>query len=59
MLTPVIIKIAGIYLRSSGLDPKVSVEWSNISLQDETELAQARLDNARAAQLEQGLEVNV
>lgn len=59
LITPVIVKIAGVYLRSSGLDPKVSVEWSNISLQDETELAQARLDNARAAQLEQGLEVNV
>lgn len=59
LLTPVIVKIAGVYLRSSGLDPEVSVEWSNISLQDETELAQARLDNARAAQLEQGLEVNV
>ncbi|MBQ6499411.1 MAG: serine/threonine protein phosphatase, partial [Ruminococcus sp.] len=59
LITPVIVKIAGVYLRSSGLDPSVSVEWSNISLQDETELAQARLDNARAAQLEQGLEVNV
>ena len=59
LLTPVIVKIAGVYLRSSGLDPEVSVEWSNISLQDETELAQARLDNARAAQLERGLEVNV
>lgn len=59
LLTPVIEKIAGVYLRSMGLDPGVRTEWSNISLQDETELAQARLDNARAAQLEQILEVNV
>lgn len=56
LLTPVIMKIAGIHLRSLGLDPKVSVEWSNISLQDETELAEARLNNARAAQIEQETE---
>ena len=58
LLTPVIRKIAGVYLRFVGLDPEVSVSWSNISLQDETELASARLDNARAAQIEQSLEVN-
>lgn len=51
-------KIARIYLDSVRLDPAVSVEWSNISLQDETELASARLDNARAAQIEQSTEVN-
>ena len=59
LLTPVIMKIAGTYLRSEGLDPDVSVSWSNISLQDETELASARLDNARAAQIEQSMEVNI
>lgn len=58
LLTPVIEKIARTYLNAEQLDPQVGVEWSNISLQDETELASARLDNARAAQLEQGLEVN-
>jgi hypothetical protein len=58
LLTPVIEKIARIYLDSVRLDPTVSVEWSNISLQDETELASARLDNARAAQIEQSTEVN-
>ena len=57
LLTPVIEKIARIYLYTQNLDPDVKVEWSNISLQDETELAQARLDNARAAQIEAGLEV--
>ena len=57
LLTPVIEKIARVYLDSVGCDPGVRVEWSNISLQDETQLAQARLDNARAAQIEQTLEV--
>ena len=58
LLTPVIEKIARSYLYAQGVDPTVSVEWSNISLQDETELAEARLNNARAAQLEQSMEVN-
>lgn len=58
LLTPVIEKIARTYLNAERLDPRVTVEWSNISLQDETELAAARLDNARAAQLEQSMEVN-
>lgn len=58
LLTPVIEKIARMYLDTQRLDPNVIVEWSNISLQDETELASARLDNARAAQLEQSMEVN-
>lgn len=58
LLTPVIEKIARVYLSAERLNPDVQVEWSNISLQDETELAAARLDNARAAQLEQSMEVN-
>ena len=58
LLTPVIEKIARVYLSAERLDPRVTVEWSNISLQDETELAAARLDNARAAQLERSMEVN-
>ncbi|MBQ3285339.1 MAG: serine/threonine protein phosphatase [Ruminococcus sp.] len=58
LLTPVIEKIARAYLNAERLDPRVTVEWSNISLQDETELAAARLDNARAMQLEQSMEVN-
>ena len=52
LLTPVIQKIARVYLNTAGLDPAVGIEWNNISLQDETELASARLDNARAAQIE-------
>ena len=52
LLTPVLLKIARVYLNTSGLDPCVEIEWDNISLQDERELASARLDNARAAQIE-------
>ena len=52
LLSPVLLKIARIYLDCRGLDPQVGIEWENISLQDETELATARLDNARAAQIE-------
>ena len=57
LLTPVIEKIARTFLYAEGLDPAISTEWSNISLQDETELAQARLNNARAMQIEQSMEV--
>ena len=45
MLTPVIERIARLFLRAEGLDPAVDTVWSNISLQDETELAAARLNN--------------
>ncbi|MBQ3264315.1 MAG: serine/threonine protein phosphatase [Ruminococcus sp.] len=58
LLSPVIEKIARVYLSAEQLNPEVTVKWSNISLQDETELASARLDNARAAQIEQSMEVN-
>lgn len=58
LITPVIEKIARVYLNTMQLNPAVTVEWSNISLQDETELASARLDNARALQIEQSMEVN-
>ena len=58
LITPVIEKIARVYLNTVRLNPDVKVEWSNISLQDETELASARLDNARAMQIEQSMEVN-
>ncbi len=57
LLNPVMEKAARVFLKSNGLDPAVRADWSNISLQDETELAAARLDNARAAQIEQSLEV--
>ena len=53
LLTPVIDKICRMFLRMSGYDDSVEIEWSNINLQDETELAQARLWRAQAAEIEQ------
>lgn len=55
LLTPVIIWACEKQMNCLGLDPEVRVEWDFINLQDETELASARLDNARAASIEAGL----
>lgn len=55
LLTPVLAKIAGFYLRSRGFSPAVAVEWAPISLQDEAEEAEARLTRARAEELERKL----
>ena len=52
LLTPVISKICRWYLRLLGFCDDFTINWSNINLQDETQLAQARLDNARAMQIE-------
>jgi hypothetical protein len=52
LLTPVIKKICTAYLRLSGSSAEINVEWDNINLLDETELANARLANARAIQIE-------
>lgn len=51
LLTPVLCRIGETFLRLSGSDASVDIEWSNISLKDETELAQARLMNAQAETL--------
>ena len=56
LLEPALRRIGTAFLRLAGSSAAVSVEWSNINLQDETEYAQARLWNAQAAQLEQQLE---
>lgn len=59
-LTPVIERIARAYLASAGETCDISVKWESINLQDEVELAGARLSNARAMEIEQKLEgVNV
>ncbi len=48
IITPVLKRIAGTYLMLSGRGESVQVEWDDITLQDETELAHARLYNAEA-----------
>ncbi len=55
ILEPVIRRIAEMYLRLCGSQAQVNVVWDHINLQDEVELAQARLHNAQAMQIEQGL----
>ena len=56
LLTPVIKKICESFLCISGLTAKTEVVWDNINLQDEKELAEARLKNAEAEQIEKSNE---
>ena len=51
IITPVLKKIGKAYLLANGICLGVEVEWDNITLQDETQLAQARLYNAEADKL--------
>ncbi len=52
-LDPVISKICALWLSLAGLPRDFSVVWDDITLQDASELASARLQNAKAAQAEQ------
>ena len=49
---PAIRKIVGLHLRLNGYTCGVRVVWDDINLQDTVELSQARLNNARAMQIE-------
>ena len=53
LLNPVVGKICGMWLRLNGYSSRCFVDWDDISLQDATELAAARYQNARAEQIEQ------
>ncbi|WP_457944467.1 serine/threonine protein phosphatase [Caproiciproducens sp. LBM24188] len=55
LLNPVIDKICGMWLRLNGCSGLCEILWDNITLQDETELASARLQNAKAAKIEETL----
>lgn len=57
LLTPVICDIGNAFLRLSGSNALCHVEWDNINLQDEKELAEARLKNAQAAEIESRLNI--
>ena len=59
ILTPVITDIADAYLCSKGYDAQCRVEWVNINLQDESALAEARLKNAQAREIEMRLENSI
>ncbi len=51
IITPVLVKIARKYLEINSVYLPVVVKWETITLQDETELAQARLYDAQAQNL--------
>lgn len=51
LLTPVLRKILRTFLRLSGFAEEPQIEWNDVTLQDEVELARARLYDAQARQL--------
>ncbi len=53
LLTPVLCDIGRHFLCSRGILADCTVEWDNINLQDESVLAESRLKNAQAAEIEQ------
>ncbi len=52
VLTPVLRKIGAAVLRGAGFSDEPEIIWEMINLQDETELADARLKNAQAEEIE-------
>ncbi len=55
LLTPTIRKICVTWLRLHGYAEHCTIQWNEITLQDAVDLAEARLKNAQAAQIEQQL----
>ena len=55
ILTPIIEKVSRLYLASEGYAEEVEVVWEDITLQDEVDLAKARLYSAQAKVLENQL----
>ena len=51
IITPVLMKIAAKYMEINSLYLPVKIKWADITLQDETEHAKARLYNAQADKL--------
>lgn len=51
ILSPVILKICRTYLRLCGITEEPQITWNDITLQDEVELAKARLYDAQAKKL--------
>ena len=52
VLSPVLRKIGAAVLRGAGFSDEPEIAWDHINLQDETELADARLKNAQAEEIE-------
>ncbi len=51
ILTPMVLKICGCFLRMEGYDNRVSLIWDDITLQDRTELSKAALNEAQARRI--------
>lgn len=56
ILTPVLTDTGNAFLCSEGIDAVCRTEWDIINLQDETALAEARLKNAQAREIEARLD---
>ena len=52
LIEPALTRICEAYLRLAGSADGVTIEWDNINLQDESELALSRLRNAQARAIE-------
>lgn len=55
LLNPAVERICRLWLALHGFEPSCTVCWDNITLQDDVDLAEARLKNAQAAQIEHAL----
>lgn len=55
LLNPAIEKICTLWMRLHGREPRFLIDWDTITLQDAVDMANARLMNARAAQIEETL----
>ena len=51
VLNPVLLKIGRRYLEIQGIPSAIEVIWDNITMQDETEMAKARLYDAQAEKI--------
>lgn len=58
MLTPIVSKICSLFLRTQGFNTQFEVIWDDIALKDLLDAANARLQNARAKQIEETLGSN-
>lgn len=59
VINPVIRKIVATHLRLCGYNSSFKVVWNDINLQDAVELSQARLNNAKAMQIEKQNDLEV
>ncbi len=55
ILTPIIAKICSLFLRTKGVVTSFEVLWEDIALKDSVDTATARLQNAKARQIEENL----